>query len=464
MPAPKRDPAVSPPPRAEDRPRLEDLHGMGKAKIWGLNVARDLAEYINKKISWRHMDRGCLLHGGPGTGKTTFAKALATSCGVTLIATSYANWQRYREGHLGNVLSAIREDFRKAIERAPSILFIDEIDVIPSRERAGIRNRDWWDPIVGALLQELDGITGREGVIVIAACNYPERVDPALVRAGRLDNRIEIEKPTVEDLAGILRFYLADDLRDADLGALALCASGMTGADMEKLVRDARRIARSADRRLEMGDIFAVLEDAADRIPEDCLETVAVHEAGHAAAAILLAVSNNVTTSLVRRGTITASTHFDPRVEAITRKVVDNRMAVALAGRAAEEVILGEVSAGSGGGQGSDLAIATALAIRSAASWGLGLSCSENLLHSEGPPEQILALRPELAQQVHAMLQAAYNRAVALVEAHRGAIGAIAVALVERRALTHEEIAAFLSAPAGDAARSVKRRRRRSRG
>ena len=113
-----------------------------------------------------------MLGGVPGTGKTTFAKALAASCNVPLIATSYSVWQRGDDGHLGNVLTAIHEDFKRAIESAPSILFIDEIDMMPSREHQNHRHRDWWDAIVGALLQELDGIVSREGVVVIAAINY----------------------------------------------------------------------------------------------------------------------------------------------------------------------------------------------------------------------------------------------------------------------------------------------------
>jgi cell division protease FtsH len=430
-------------------PRLEDLHGLGKAKDWGLALARDIADYKAGIISWSDIDRGCVLHGLPGTGKTTFAKALATTCNVPLVATSYSVWQRSRDGHLGHVLTAINDDFKRALKSSPAILFIDEIDVIPSREHQSMRIRDWWDSIVGALLQELDGITGREGVVVIAACNYPDRIDPALMRAGRLDTKIAIELPSINELAGMIRFHLGEDLPDADLCPVAVSAAGMTGADIEKLIRDSRRRARGDKRKLELADLLETLEADAVCIPVDCLKRVALHEAGHAAAAILLGMSGNVTTSLIRRGRLMAETSLSSRVEAITRKVVENRITVALAGRAAEDVLLGDVTAGAGGAETSDLAIATGLAVRAVVSWGL--SCKRTLIYSgETAPEHLLAWRPELADEVDDMLQSAYTSATSLIANHRDAVRAIAAELIKRRALTHDEIAGLLPPPDSD--------------
>jgi ATP-dependent Zn protease len=429
-----------------DWPRLEALFGLGKAKDWGLALARDIADYKAGVISWTDVDRGCVLGGEPGTGKTTFAKALAATCNVPLVATSYSVWQRYREGHLGNVLTAIHDDFKRAIDSAPSILFIDEIDSIPSRANESLRYKEWWDSIVAALLQELDGMTSRNGVVVIAACNYPDRIDPALVRAGRLDTRIIIDLPSIGELAGIIRFHLGKDLPDADLRPVAISAAGMTGADIEKLVRDARRRARSDKRDLELADLFEMLEHNEISIPPECLKRVALHEAGHAAAAILLNLSSNVTTSLMRRGRLVAETSFAPRFESITRKVVENKITVALAGRAAEDVLLGDVTAGSGGAENSDLAIATSLAVRAVGSWGL--SSSSNLIYSgDTAPEQLWTWRPELAEEVDAMLKAAYTNATELITTHREAVRAIAAALIDRRALTHDEIATLLPPP-----------------
>jgi ATP-dependent Zn protease len=445
-------------------PRLEKLFGLGKAKVWGLALARDISDFKDGIISWSDVDRGCVLGGLPGTGKTTFAKALAASCNVPLVATSYSVWQRYRDGHLGNVLTALHDDFVRAIECAPSILFIDEIDMIASRETVSLRNRDWWDAVVGALLQELDGIAGREGVVVIAACNRPDRLDPALVRAGRLDTKITIELPSINELAGIIRFHLGKDLAGEDLRPVAISACGMTGADIEKLVREAHRRARGDKRNLELADLFETLDADTAGIPLDCLKRVALHEAGHAAAAILLGVSNDVTTSLFRRGHLMAETSFRPRVEAITRKVVESKILVALAGRAAEYVILGDVTAGAGGDETSDLAIATDLAVRAVGCWGL--SRSGTIAYSnETEFEKLKMLRPDLAAEADEMLNAADSDAKSLIAAYRDEVRAIAAALIERRALAHDEIIKLLPLPdgAGDGSASSTPRRPRSR-
>lgn len=212
-------------------PRLADLHGMSAAKTWGEALAQDLQDYIAGRITWSEVDPGALLHGDPGTGKTMFAKALAVTCNVPLIVTSYAEWQRAGDGHLGHVLEAMHAAFQCARQAAPAILFIDEIEAVSSREVRG-GNQRWYTGIITALNEQLAGLVLREGVVVIAAANYHDRIDPALLRAGRLDTKILFPHPAADELRGIIRFHLGNDLIDTDLGSLAVAAVGSTGADV----------------------------------------------------------------------------------------------------------------------------------------------------------------------------------------------------------------------------------------
>ena len=213
------------------------------------------------------------------------------------MATSYANWQRAGDGGLGDVLKEMRNDFDEATVRAPSILFIDEIDAIPAREGLTSRNRDWWVSVMAALLECLDGISGREGVVVIAACNSHGGLDPALVRAGRLDRIIEIKIPTSAELEGIFRYHLGQELAEEPLHALSIAAVGCTGADVARMVRIARRSARQQNRPLALADLFDSLVDEGDDFPAEMIRRAAVHEAGHAIAAISLDISEQVINS-----------------------------------------------------------------------------------------------------------------------------------------------------------------------
>jgi cell division protease FtsH len=167
----------------------------------------------------------------------TFAQALARSCGVPLIVGSYAQWQTSGGGHLGDLLRAMAASFDAARKAAPSILFIDEIDSFYARQHGDTRNRDWWANVVGGLLQLLDGVEKRDGVVVVGATNHPELVDPAIIRGGRLDRTLEIGLPDQAALAGILRVHLRDDLAHTDLMLVAMQATGATGADAERWVR-----------------------------------------------------------------------------------------------------------------------------------------------------------------------------------------------------------------------------------
>jgi cell division protease FtsH len=423
--------------------RLEELHGIAKARIWGEALMRDLADYKAGVISWEEVDRGILLYGPPGTGKTIFARALAESCGVPLIATSYADWQRSGDGCLGDVLKAMRKDFDRGMKFAPSIMFIDEVDAIPARNRLSKRNRDWWVSVMAALLECLDGVSGREGVVVVAACNDPSRLDGALIRAGRLDHSVEMALPGGDDLEGILRFHLGDDLSGQPLGAVAISAVGSTGADVERLVRIARRAARQQQRTVTVEDLFNALHEESANLPREMTHRAAIHESGHAVAGIVLDVATRVSMSLMRRGDQQAMTVMEARLQSLTRDVLERRIAVALAGRAAEEVILGTVAAGAGGNDQSDLAHATDLAMKIATVFGLSKR-SPLVWYGRSAADQMLLVSAELNEEVREVLEQSYACACKVIKEHEAAVTAIANALMDRRGLSDEEIRGFL--------------------
>jgi ATP-dependent Zn protease len=261
--------------------------------------------------------------------------------------------------------------------------------------------------------------------------------------------------PAAEDLRGIVRFHLREDLAEADLGGLAVALVGSTGAHVERIVRIARRRARKLERELLLEDLFAALGEKLEDLPREYLERIAIHEAGHAAAAIVLKVSRNVSVSLFHLGEGSAATFFDPRTEAVTRKVVERRIAVALARRAAEQVLLGDVTAGAGGSDTSDLAMANTLAFWTVARLG----DVDQLTWLAGGPEQIVSTHPELAAEAYKMLDVANRRALALIARRVTEVRATAGALLKRRALAHEDIAALLARGKKSAARRPHRRR-----
>jgi cell division protease FtsH len=428
---PQQKTTPSPPPPRQappDGPVLRDLAGMSDARKWGEALAQDLKDYIAGRLPWAEVDPGCVLHGPPGTGKTTFARALAATCGVPLVTTSFGQWQSADEGHLGTVTRAMTKAFLEAAQNAPCIFFIDELDSIPARSGSG-PHAQYWNVAVNHLLKLLDGIAQRPGV--------------AIVRAGRMDRKIGVSLPGLADLPQILKFHLKGDVgKLGDLTSLAPLCIGMSGAEIERLVRDARRSARRAREQLSRDHLIAILEAPGARFDPELRARLAFHEAGHALAALRLGVSTDITISIIPNGGTGGRMIMQESTAFLTRPMVESRLVVLLAGRAAEDVALNSISSGAGGSEDSDLARATDLAFNAVGT--LGLSSRDNLVWygSSGLDSQRVYPGP-VADEAKTMLRDAYERARQLMEGERDLLGAIATALLTKRALTHREIVAI---------------------
>lgn len=409
-------------------PRLEDLHGYGEAKGWGLRLVAALLEYQAGRRSWSDVDGGALLVGAPGTGKTLYASALAHSAGITLIPTSYAAWQSAGDGHLGTLINEMRRVFAEAVAAPPSIIFIDEIDSLQARGSTS-RYDDWWRAIINCLLECLDGTGRREGVVVLAACNDAANLDPAVVRSGRLDRTFTIQLPGEEDLARIFQHHLPS-LSEVDIQPAAVTLSGSTsGADAARIARDIRQVARSAGRDVVAADLLSVAIPPDDR-PVEIRRRIAVHEAGHAIALLVQGIVPDCLSIVHGKGGGRV-THEQDRVEG---RLADFHgwLTVMLAGRAAEDVILGAPSAGAGGLPISDLGRATTLLSHIEGRLGLGsqLSMSDHVN----------------AAVIEARLQRSYAEASLLMVRHAPAVKALAEVALAERVLGRARLQAFWAA------------------
>ncbi len=197
---------------ASGRPSLtvETLSGYGKARTWALDLKLDLADYRAGSLAWSDMSTKLLLYGAPGTGKTTFARALRNSLQVPLVVTSVSTW--LQGGHLNDVIDKMAKTFAEARALAPSILFIDEIDGIGKRQPAEQEYADYWNTLVNKALELLDGAVKSEGLVIVGATNRPDQIDDAIKRSGRLETHIEIPLPDVATLAEIFAYHLGDDV------------------------------------------------------------------------------------------------------------------------------------------------------------------------------------------------------------------------------------------------------------
>lgn len=431
-------------------PTLDDLHGLGAAAEWGRELAVDLKDWRAGKIGWSEVDRGILLSGPPGSGKTMFAAALARTCGVNLVLGSLARWQAM--GHLGDLLKAMRGAFAEGLKNAPSIVFIDEIDSVGDRTTFSGHNAQYSREVVNGLLECLDGSGGREGVVVVGATNFPHMLDAALTRPGRLDRHVNIPLPDMPGRLGILGWHLAEASSALDLTSVAARTDGWTGAALEQLARQARRRARRARRDLETADLLAELPELVP-LPEAMLWRNAIHEAGHVVVGLALVVGDFRSVEIIdafdssgestQRG---GGARFDEQVfPERTKAGFLDRIAVALAGLAAEEVVFGSRSAGGGGRKGSDLHIATVTALQVEATYGLGAGFTFLSGASEEELLVTLHMNGGLQARVENVLAAEFRRAKALIEGMRPELENIAAALLRDRRLSAETVEELIS-------------------
>lgn len=433
--------------RMERIPRLEDAVEYGEARRWALDLRQDLIDLRNGRITAQDTDRGAIFFGPPGTGKTLLGRMIGEALEIPTIVTSVTDWFTSGGGYLNEVIKAQRQAFEEARSKAPCVLLLDEINMVPNIDQlGGSRNKDYWAPVVLDFYQLLDGATaGRDGVIVIGTTNRIVDINPAILRPGRCERKIYVGPPDATGIENIMRHHLNGDLSDDRITDLAMlnAARQTTGAEVMEQVRAARRLSRRAGRALAIEDLRSRIVGDEKRSERD-RRRAAVHEAGHAIAAreYDLATLNFVT--IASRGDSGGSTSFE--VDAGQFRTAQDFEAVVLAllaGRAAEHVILERPSQGAGGGTGSDLAKATRLLANMQTSFGLGESLV--YLGDEENVESLLSLDPLLRTKVDKAIWSLYDRACRLISSKKDLVVALADALMEREFLDAEQIESIIS-------------------
>lgn len=429
---------------AVDGPTLDGLSGMDEAVEWGRNLIEDLADYNAGILSADEIDKGCMLVGPPGTGKSTFAARLARSAGLPLVIGSYGQWQS--AGHQGHMFKAMRESFERAQALGGCLFLLEEADSFGIRDKMEGRNREYSIQVVNEALQRIDEAV-KHRVIFVGVANTLN-IDPAFLRPGRFDRVIHVSPPNEIALAGILREHLGQrHLPDADLSEVAAAGLSGTGADVEFWVRNAKRLARRAGRQMTVADLLAQVSPALD-LPIHHQRRIAIHEAAHAIAGAVELPGQlmTVTVSTGRSGA-----RFRPsgmETGASMRAIIRTT----LAGRAGEEIVYGAPANGSGGPADSDLAKATALAAEMLGSYGFGDGLAwKGEVHTQNVAA-VLRQNPGLAAQVETELALQYKAAQDLLHRNRSALDAVADLLLDRGTLTGaevEEIVASMSYDAG---------------
>jgi ATP-dependent Zn protease len=436
----------------KENSQIDISTGFGEASDWAVNLKQDIEEWRRGKLAWSEVDRGILLYGPPGTGKTRFAAALASMCGFHLVASSVSKWQSNRDGALGDMLNAMYKSFAEAKNNAPSLIFIDEVDSVGDRARFPARHANYSTQVVNGLLEAIDGVEGRAGVIVMGACNFPEKIDPAILRSGRLEKHVHFPLPDAEGRAQILAHYVPTLKSEPGLKEVAAHLPGYSGADLERLARRARRKARTADRDLLLSD----LTDSLDKPKIMDAQTkfrIAIHEGGHALVATALDLGEvykveifdnqrSRATEIEAHG-LTSTKRREQQLETDDRFLAI--IAMDLAGIAAEEPIYGNRSTAASGSKESDLADATRFAIRMITDFGMGRSLSYLPKSVDLTDAGSLWENESLRAEVDALLTTQLARAKEILRENKDRLIALATALSEATILTGSPLKELLT-------------------
>jgi cell division protease FtsH len=435
---------------------FKDVAGVDEAK----QELEEIVQFLRTPEKFRKLGaripKGVLMVGQPGTGKTMLARAIAGEAGVPFFHTSGSEFE---EMLVGTGASRVRDLFEKAKKAAPSLIFIDEVDAV-ARRRGTTLQSSTTEQTLNQILVEMDGFEQGTNVIVIAATNRPDVLDPAILRPGRFDRRVVLDLPDIEGRKQILVVHSKNKplAPDVDLEKVAKRTTGFSGAELENTLNEAAIIAARDNRsQITNHDI----EEAASKVTmgpvrkslrrsDDELNLVAVHEAGHAVVAHYTPGSDPVhRVSILSRGMAGGVTHFLPADEnrMMSRSRLLARLAVALGGRAAEEIILNDISTGASSDIESATAIAKSMVQRFGMSEKLGL-----VRYGDSEANYWAEVRDYsddtahmIDEEVRGILNEAYARAKEVINANRAKFDEVVAILLEKEVLEGEDFTSLLT-------------------
>ncbi|MDR3533096.1 MAG: ATP-dependent zinc metalloprotease FtsH [Rhodopila sp.] len=454
---------------------FSDVAGVDEAKEELREVVNFLKDPKRYGRLGARMPKGVLLVGPPGTGKTMLARAVAGEAGVTFFSISGSE---FVEMFVGVGAARVRDLFEQARQHAPCIIFIDELDALGRARGANLPGggHDEKEQTLNQLLSELDGFDSSNGIVLLGATNRPEVLDPALLRAGRFDRQILVDRPDKTGRIDILRVHLKRIATSAELKVedLAALTPGFSGADLANLVNEAALLAtrRNADI-VEMTDftqaierIIAGLEKKSRILSPHEREMVAHHEMGHALVALALPDSDPVQkVSIIPRGIGALGYTIQRPIEdryLMDRSELMNRMAVLMGGRAAETLMFPEVSTGAGDDLNKATEIARSMVVRFGMAPALGqVAYERETANFLGAPASLAAWQPRhygeatadaIDEAVKSLIETAFDRAMGILRANRQLLDRSAHQLLAQETLAEEELDTFRTAVIPDTA------------
>ncbi|KAG2436521.1 hypothetical protein HYH02_011459 [Chlamydomonas schloesseri] len=445
-------------PQMNSSTRFADVKGVDEAK----HELEEIVEYLRDPHKFTglggKLPKGVLLVGPPGTGKTMLARAIAGEAGVPFF---YTSGSEFEEVFVGVGARRVRDLFAAAKKHAPCIIFIDEIDAIGGNRNP--KDQQYMRMTLNQMLVELDGFKATEGIIVVAATNFAEVLDKALVRPGRFDRHIVVPNPDVEGRKSILETHMAKIPKsaDLDLAVIARATPGFSGADLANVVNVAALHAAKSGLK-EVG--MRSMEYARDRIimgaerksaaiSEKSRRLTAYHEGGHALVALLTDGADPVhKATIVPRGMALGMVSQLPEEDAtsMSRRQMMARLDVCMGGRVAEELIFGQDDVTTGAS--SDLRMATQLARAMVTKYGMSDKLGQVALDYEDGHAMSSETRAAVEEEVRKLVQGAYDRAKAVLQHHEPQLHKLAAELLDKETLSGEQIRAMLGLAARAAA------------